>query len=84
MSGLLHCVPGAAARGRLVVPDEAAGVRAMPQAFMKSIHICCVPGTGLGDTGRDFPPAVQRRYSWVPVGELQGVGSPQNSAGLCE
>jgi len=77
VSGPLYRVPGAAATCRLVVPDETAEVRAVPQAFMKRIHTCSVPRTGLGDIGQDFPPAAQRRSSWVPVGELPGARSHQ-------
>lgn len=81
VSRVLHWVPGAAARWRLMVQDETAEVLAVFQAFMKCIHICCVPRIGLCDTGWDFPSAVQRLYSWVPVGELQGGG--QKSSKLC-
>ena len=44
VSGLLHCVPGAAARCGLAVEDDTADVRAMLQAFMKCIHISCPQG----------------------------------------
>lgn len=45
----------------------AAEVCAVLQAFMKLIHIFCVPRKGLCGT-----------YSWGPVDELQGARSPKN------
>lgn len=47
VSELPHCVPGAAAQCRLMVRDKTGEVRAVIQALVKGVHICCVPRTGL-------------------------------------
>lgn len=71
-------MPGAAARCRLMVPEETAEVCAVCQALMKHIHICPMsPGQGWVTQDRIF----HLRYGDATLGCLwvscKGSGAPK-------